>query len=57
MTGRHRRISLTTRLLAVLVLLVAVAVLTTGAVQAYFSYQDSKSSLFRLQRERRNRCP
>ena len=44
--------SLTTRLLAALVLLVGISVVTTGAVQAYFSYRDSKESLFRLQREK-----
>lgn len=51
---RLRRLSLTTRLLAAFLLLVAVSVVTTGAVQAYFSYRDSKSGLFRLQEEKAN---
>ncbi len=49
---RLRRLSLTTRLLLAFVALVAVSVVTTGVVQAYFSYQDSKRSLFRLQQEK-----
>jgi signal transduction histidine kinase len=49
---RLRRLSLTTRLLLAFVALVAVSVVTTGAVQAYFSYKDSKRDLFRVQQEK-----
>ena len=44
--------SLSAKYVAVFVLLVGVSIVTTGAVQAYFSYQDSKRSLFLLQREK-----
>ncbi len=44
--------SLSAKYVVVFVLLVGVSIVTTGAVQAYFSYQDSKRSLFRLQREK-----
>jgi hypothetical protein len=49
---RLRRLSLTTRLLLAFVALVAVSVVTTGTVQAYFSYRDSKRGLFRIQQEK-----
>jgi two-component system, NtrC family, sensor kinase len=49
---RLRRVSLSTRLLAAFLILVAVSVATTGAVQAYFSYRDSKRDLFRIQQEK-----
>ena len=44
--------SLSAKYVVVFVLVVGVSIVTTGAVQAYFSYQDSKRSLFRLQREK-----
>jgi signal transduction histidine kinase len=48
----HWLTSLSAKYVAVFVLLVGMSIVTTGAVQAYFSYQDSKRSLFLLQREK-----